>query len=195
MTKVSEVIEAFSRVPSFNSIELDLLLSSSDTSANYRKLLVHNLIGTGRLRRISKGIYTFLDDVEVVCFAYRPSYYGLQEALSLLDLWEQETNPVVITPLHVLQGIRTFDGRNYLVRRINRRMFFGVDLIRYPDFWVPVSDIEKTLIDFVYFGEFLPEDTLMRIRRNINREKLGRYLAISPAFVRTGVKRLLAHSS
>ncbi|MCL5677844.1 MAG: hypothetical protein M1442_01050 [Candidatus Thermoplasmatota archaeon] len=195
MTKVSKVIETFSRAPSFNSIELDLLLSSFDTSANYRKLLVHNLIGTGRLKRISKGNYTFLDDVEVVCFAYKPSYYGLQEALSLMDLWEQETNPVVITPLRVVPGIRTFAGRNYLVRRIDRRMFFGIDLIRYTDFWVPVSDTEKTLIDFVYFREFLPEDTLTRFRRKINRKKLDKYLSISPAYVMRGVKRLLRRSS
>lgn len=195
MTKVSKVIEAFSSVPSFNSVELDLFLSGLGTSSNYRKLLVHNLIGSGRLKRISKGNYTFMDDVEVVCFAYRPSYYGLQEALSLLDLWEQETNPVVITPLRVVPGIRSFDGRNYLVRRIDRRMFFGMDLIRYPDFWVPVSDIEKTLIDFVYYGEFLPQDALTRIKRNINRKKLIRYLSISPAHVRRGVKKLLVHSS
>ncbi len=194
MTKVGKVIEAFSGVPSFNSTELDLFLSGLDTSANYRKLLVHNLISTGRLRRISKGNYTFIDDVEVVCFAFRPSYYGLQEALSLLELWEQETNPVVITPLHVLPGIRIFEGRNYLVRRIDRRMFFGMDMIRYSDFWVPVSDVEKTLIDFVYFGEFLPKDTLLRIRRSINPEKLREYLAISPTYVRRGLKRLLAHS-
>lgn len=194
MTKVGKVIEAFSGVPSFNSTELDLFLSGLDTSANYRKLLVHNLISTGRLRRISKGNYTFLDDVEVVCFAFRPSYYGLQEALSLLELWEQETNPVVITPLRVLPGIRIFEGRNYLVRRIDRRMFFGMDMIRYSDFWVPVSDVEKTLIDFVYFGEFLPKDTLLRIRRSINPKKLREYLTISPAYVRRGLERLLAHS-
>ncbi len=191
MTKVGRVIEEFSRVPSFNSTELDLFLSSFETSAYYRKLLVHNLTSNGRLKRISKGKYTFVDDVEVVCFAFRPSYYGLQEALSLLDLWEQETNPVVITPLHVLPGNRTFDGRNYLVRRIDRRMFFGIDLTRYADFWVPVSDIEKTLIDFVYFGEFLPGDALKKIRRRIDRKKLGEYTSMSPAFVRSGLKRLL----
>ena len=71
---------------------------------------------------------------------------------------------------------------------------FGMDMIRYSDFWVPVSDVEKTLIDFVYFGEFIPKDTLLRIRRSINTEKLREYLAISPTYVRRGLKRLLAHS-
>ncbi|HDI12487.1 MAG TPA: hypothetical protein ENF64_00045 [Hadesarchaea archaeon] len=39
----------------------------------------------------------------------------------------------------------------------------------------PVSDVEKTLIDMVYFGE-MKEDTVKRFRGEIDRKKMERYL-------------------
>jgi len=43
------------------------------------------------------------------------------------------------------------------------------------DSLLPVSDLEKTLIDLVYFGE-MREELAGEFRRRVNREKLERYL-------------------
>ncbi|MDP2973443.1 MAG: hypothetical protein Q8N60_00180, partial [Candidatus Diapherotrites archaeon] len=73
-------------------------------------------------------------------------------------------------------------GANVLVRRINRKMFFGFDLIKYYEHWLPVSDIEKTLVDFFYFKEPLSKETLEEIKQKLEKKKLNQYLKkCSPA--------------
>lgn len=134
----------------------------------------------GSIHRISRGYYSFYDEVQFVGFAFFPFYYGLEDALSLLNLREQETNPVVITPRAVRSGVRTYLDRNYIVRRIDRSMFFGYRYIKYDKFYVPVSDPEKTLIDILYFGVPVGTRTLDEIISNINVDKLKNYLLDVP---------------
>ena len=86
---------------------------------------MNHLTKKGEIKKITRGAYTFKEEIEVVGFAFSPFYYGLQEALSLRNLWEQEVNPVVITPRKIRQGVRKFLGNNYLIKRVNRSMFFG----------------------------------------------------------------------
>ena len=40
-------------------------------------------------------------------------------------------------------------------------MFFGYTLLQYEQFYVPFSDIEKTLIDLVYFGIKVPDEVTL----------------------------------
>jgi len=185
MTKYTkEVREHFETAPAFTITDLRVFLGKKSIGNEYLHLLVHNLLARGELKRISRGVYTFRGDAQVVGFGFSPFYYGLQEALSLRNLWEQETNPVVITPRNVRSGLRNFQGANYVVRRINRRMFFGFDTIRYGDFWIPVSDIEKTLIDLVYFRQPLSAETIAEIKPRLDRKKLEGYLKRCPAWVK-----------
>lgn len=175
----------------FTISELRVVFSAKKISNEYLRLIIHNLLSSGELKHITKGVYTFSDDVEVVGFAFKPFYYGLQEALSIRNLWEQETNPVVITPRKVRSGLRNFEGRNYLIRRVNRSLFFGFEMQKYGDLWIPVSDIEKTLIDFVYFREPLSRQALKEISRKIDRKKLDSYLKKSPLYMKRKVYQML----
>ena len=186
MTKYAkEVREHFKTAPAFTITDLRVFLGESGISKEYLHLLVHHLLARGELKRISRGVYTLRDDAQVVGFGFNPFYYGLQEALSLRNLWEQETNPVVITPRNVRNGLRQFQGANYVVRRINRRMFFGFETVRYGDFWIPVSDVEKTLIDFVYFRQPpLSAETIAEIKSKLDWKKLDVYLKRCPAWVK-----------
>ncbi len=153
--------------------------------------LLHYLLKRGEVKRITKGYYTFRDDVMVVGWAFFPYYYGLHEALSLHGLTEQEVNPIVITPRRVRQGLRSFQGRNYIVRRISRGMFFGYTLIPYYDFYIYVSDYEKTLIDFLYYREPLPPAEREALLERVDREKLESYLQRCPLWLRKRVGTLL----
>ena len=67
---------------------------------------------------MAKGVYTFHNDITVVGFAFKPFYYGLENALTILKLWDQNTNPVVITWKNVRAGERKFGDGNYLVQRL-----------------------------------------------------------------------------
>ena len=183
--RITELIrQRFSKKPAFSIAEIRKYVKGS-----YAYVLLNMLLRRGEVHRITKGFYTFMDDVLVVGEAYFPYYYGLYEALSLRNLFEQETNPVVITPRKVRSGMRSFLGRNYLIKRIDRRMFFGYELIKYYDFYVYVSDYEKTLIDFVYYREHLPEDAKEELIGRINTKKLKEYLNACSPGVR---KRVLA---
>ena len=177
MKYMKEFIEHFSSKPAFSSIEARNFLSFRAGPVGYHKTVISNLIESGRLHRITRGHYTFYEEVQFTGFAFMPFYYGLQDALSLRNLWEQETNPVIITPRKVRSGLRNFEGRNYVVRWIDRSMFFGFSLIQYGDFFIPVADPEKILIDMIYYREFLPEETKRAILESIDRALLGEYVS------------------
>ena len=142
---------------------------------NYAYVVVNHLIKRGEMRKITKGYYTVYDEPSLLVYCLRPAYLGLQDAMSFHDLWEQETSPIVITARKVRTGVREVLGQNVWVRRISPKYLFGYDYIRSGEFLLPVSDIEKTLIDMVYFGEIRRETADMFIEK-VDREKLKRYL-------------------
>lgn len=188
MTMVSRLCSRFQEHPAFTARDVRLFFDSEGVSSAYRNLLLHKLVAGKRLFRISKGIYTFRQEAQVVGFAFQPFYYGLQDALSLRSLWEQETVPVVLTPRKVRSGIRSFEGSNYIVRRISRGMFFGFETIRYGDFWIPVSDAEKTLIDLVYFRQPIGKELAAELKRAVRKKVLRAYLARLPPKLSARVK-------
>jgi len=191
MKYVEYVRKRFANAPALKITDLKVALGTRGISKNYLHLLVHNLLASGELKKITRGTYTFRDDAETVGFAFTPFYYGLEEALSLRNLWEQETNPVVITPRRVRSGVRTFEGRNYAVRHIAREMFFGFELVKYGDFWIPVSDAEKTLIDFVYFKQPLPQSALKELVSATDAAKLNKYLKRCPRWLEKRARQAL----
>lgn len=186
----SEFEEVFAKKPVFSAREAKLFLRKRGASAGYARLFLHKL-AKKKSHRISKGVYSFRQEMQVVGMAYEPYYYGLQDALSLHNAWEQETNPVVITPRKVRVGTKKFLGQNYWVRKISRKMFFGYETVRYDDFWINVSDLEKTLIDFAYFKLPLPKETVGEIKERLQEKRLQEYLRRCPAWVRKRVQKIL----
>ena len=176
MKYMKEFISYFHSKPAFSSFEARSFFSFREGPKGYHKTVISNLINSGRLLRITRGHYTFHEEVQFAGFAFMPFYYGLQDALSQRNLWEQETNSVIITPKKVRSGLRTFEGSNYIVRWIDRSMFFGFSLMQYDDFFIPVADPEKILIDMVYYREFIPEETKAALIDSIDRELLSEYL-------------------
>lgn len=183
--------EHFSKWPAFTSRDALLFLSELGASKAYSYLLLINLVKKGEIRKLKKGVYTFGNDPTLASFAFSPSYHGLQDALSLLDLWDQETNTIIITPLKVRGGIRKILGGKVFIRKINRKMFFGFNSVKYFDYWIQVSDVEKTLIDFVYFKVPLQPIVLEEMGKRIEKKKLGGYLKKCSARVKKGVLSLL----
>lgn len=181
MKYVNLVREHFSKQYVFSVRDLSIFLSKKRISKPYAYLLLHNLLKRNEIVRVSRGIYSFKKDPVHWGFAFSPFYYGLQEALSLRNAWEQESIPVIITPRRVRPGPREISGANILVRRIKRKAFFGFEMIKHYDSFIPVSNTEKTLIDFFYFKEPLPENALDNLLSRANKKKLHAYLQKYPA--------------
>ncbi len=180
------------KFPVFTIEDVMLAFKSSGMSYKYLRLMLYKYSKSGRIRRISSGVYTFHNHAIVVGFAFRPFYYGLESALGILGFSNQGVNNVVITTRKVRTGIRTFDGRNYRIARIKNRYFFGYKLMQYGNFWVPVSDIEKTLIDMVYFKIGIRDELMKDAFSKLDIRKLNRYLKVYNGGFRKRVIDLLA---
>ena len=103
---------------------------------------------------------------------------GLQSALSFHGMWEQETLPVIVTSEKVRSGHRNVLGGNVLVRRSGKKFIFGFEYLLDGNFYLPYSDIEKTFIDMIVFKESLSDEVLGRLRENVDRKKLFKYLEV-----------------
>jgi len=63
--------------------------------------------------------------------------------------------------------------------------------LKYGEFFVPVSDVEKTLIDLVYFNEIPSEDVLNEAKHMIDKNKLKEYLTIYPSKIKDKIRRVI----
>lgn len=160
-------------------------------SRNYLNLMISNMTKKGEIKKITKGFYTIYEEPSLAVFCFQPAYLGLQDALSIHNLWEQEAIPIVITTKKVRTGLKKFFGANAMIRRINNKYFFGFEHVKEGDYYLPVSDIEKTLIDMVYFRQSLEPELLRNILDKINKKKLNSYLKKYPRRFKAKVLRLL----
>ncbi len=176
--------DLFRRSPIIDAKSISRIIRSKKQVKQYDKQLIRNLIMKGRIKKLAKGCYTLHDDPSLAVFCFSPAYLGLQDALSFHGLWEQETVPVIITAKRARPGIRKVLGMNVLIRRINKMYLFGVEYRKQGDFYLPVSDIEKTFIDMIYFKERMDKDLLENFRKRISIKKLKEYLQKYPERIR-----------
>ncbi len=170
------IMGLFKKSPVLNFASIERIIKKKQ----YSKQLVRNLILKGKIKQLTKGYYTLTEDPILIVFCLKPSYLGLQNALSFHNLWEQETIPVVITSKKVRTGIRNVFNSNVLIRRIDKKYFFGFEYLRQGDFYLPYSDIEKTFIDLIYFQEDLSKEVIKEMLKRIDYKKLNSYLKVYP---------------
>jgi predicted transcriptional regulator of viral defense system len=174
--KEFEKIFGSQEYPVFNIKDIKLAFEKKAISYSYIRLMLSKYAKSKKIKRITRGTYTFHDDAIVTGFAFRPFYYGLESALNMLGFSMQGINNIIITTRNVRRGVRSFEGRNYRVQPIKKTYFFGYKLILYNGFWVPVSDLEKTVIDMLYFNIAIRPELHQKIVDNIDKKKLLEYL-------------------
>lgn len=172
LEKIEQLFEK-SPVVSFRSIER---IIGKGLKSSYAKLLVRNLIKKKKIISLAKGFYTKHNDIGLCVFCYKPSYLGLQTALSFHRVWEQETIPIIITTNKVRVGIRKIGENNLQIRKIDKKYFFGWNLEKEGQYFLPYSDLEKTFIDMVVFRQDMTNESIEQINSKIDYEKLMRYL-------------------
>ncbi len=189
MKYMKEFLDSFSLRELFTTRDVNLFLISKGASKEYVSLFLNKLINNERIIRLTKGFYSFSKKIDFAEKAIFPSYHGLQDALTLHKIWGQQTIPILITPRKVRAGERTIAGGKVLVRKINRKMFFGYETIPQLDSWITVSDLEKTLIDFAYYDEPLTAETVSEIKKRIDNKKINNYLKQITKKLRIKVKK------
>ncbi len=150
----------------------------------YARKLLHGMVKGGRIHRLTKGHYTAREDPSLAVFCFQPAYLGLQDALSLHGVWEQETVPVIITTRKVRPGIRSVLGSNVLIRRMEKKYYFGIELHEEQGAALPYSDLEKTFLDMLYFRQRLENELLDQMRKRMDMGKLRSYAERFPGRIR-----------
>ena len=168
-------IDFFSKQNVFDTSDARRFLSRVGASDNYTRLMLHKMVQSKKVLRIGKGIYTLQRKEAVVGYALRPFYYGLEYALTIRKIWTQQSVPVIITKTKGNPGIRELMGIKVIVHRIDPERFFGFEYLNYDGIFVPVSDPEKTLLDFTYYKIKLYPNTLTELRNRIDESKLKDY--------------------
>ena len=186
---LKNVLALFKKSPVVNYRSIEMIAGKQ-----YAKQLIRNLVLKGEIKKLAKGHYTIHDENSLSVFCFKPGYLGLQDALSFHNLWEQETIPIIITSRRVRQGIRKVMGSNVLIRRIDKKYLFGFDYYEQSGLYLPYSDVEKTLIDMVYFNENISGETLHNIIRKIDRKRLDSYLKTYPSRIRMKVLKYLSRN-
>ncbi len=188
---INEIRRFFKESPVVDINSLKKFIRRKNKSYIY--LLISNLLKKAEIKKITKGFYSVYEDPSLIVFCFKPSYLGLQNALSFHNLWEQETNPVVITTRNLRNGIRRVFDRNVIIRKIGKKYLFGFEYYKDGDFYFPYSDIEKTFIDMVYFRQPLDKEVINEIKKRINIGKLNLYLKKYPKRFRGKVNKILRY--
>ena len=190
---LDDIEKLFIKSPVVNYDSIERIVKNKKNVKQYVKILVHNLLKQRKIKRLTKGYYTNRDEVSLVVFCFKPSYLGLQDALSFHELWEQETIPIIITSNTVRQGIREIFGVNVMVKRIDKRYLFGFEYYKDGDFYFPYSDIEKTFIDMIYFRQPLDKEIILEFKKRIDKKKLKDYLKKYPKKFKVKINNILKY--
>ena len=186
-----QIEDLFEKSPVVNFSSIARIVRNKKKIKQYTKQLIRNLLLKNKIKRLTKGFYTRYNEITLCVFCFKPAYLGMQDALSIHDLWEQETVPVILTTRKVRPGIRQVMDNNIFIKRISKKYFFGFEYIKYGDFYFPVSDIEKTFIDLIYFNQYLDKEVIKEFKKRINRKKLKEYLKKYPKKIKAKVLKYL----
>ncbi|MCL4326378.1 MAG: hypothetical protein M1481_06130 [Candidatus Thermoplasmatota archaeon] len=181
MTIIKDIIDHFSSYPVFTRRDLKLYFTDRKIKAANLTRLLSYMKSNGKLYALRKGVYTFKKDDMVSGFSYSPFYYGLLSALTIRELWTQNSRPDIITIKKVrTSNVSIFDDPKdrIFVHHMSAKYFFGFDVVRYGTMKVLVSDPEKTLIDLFYYKVKLAIQNYSGLLRAVNTKKLRRYLKV-----------------
>lgn len=188
---ITRIESLFERSPVVRFSSIEKIIKDKKNIKQYTKQFIRNQLSRGKIKQLTKGFYTIHEDPSLIIYCFKPAYFGLQNALSYHNLWEQETIPLLLTTRKIRQGIRHVFGLNVMLRRISSKYFFGFEYQQDGDFYFPVSDIEKTLIDMAYYRQYLDKETLREFRKRIDKKKLKEYLKKYPKRLRKKVSGLM----
>jgi len=184
---LDKVVEFINTTSVFRSKDIEKIIGNKE----YAQLTLHLLSRRGFIHRLQKDCYSRYGDPTLTVYCFKPAYIGLQEALSLHGLWEQETITIIITVRKVRVGIRNILGNNVLIKRIHPKYFFGIELLEYNGLYIPISDIEKTIIDMIYFNQPIDKEIYQQAKRKINKEKLEKYINKYPPNIKKKIRTKL----
>ncbi len=144
------------------------------------------------IKKIANNYYIFADAVIndavlkiIANTIYQPSYIGLESALSYYGLIPEAVFQINSITAKKTKRFET-DTAQFTYRNIHRRFFWGYNLKRETNHAFFISDLEKTILDYLYLNPHLNDTAALeelRINKKhfqsrVNRRRLKKYLNI-----------------
>ncbi len=134
----------------------------------------------GYIKKIIRGYYIFSDTglnenilFEIANKIYAPSYVSLEMALSYYHLIPESVYAVTSVSTRGTRDFKTaIAGFRY--RKVKSELFFGYNLVNANGKYFKIANIEKALLDFLYFNPHLTKDADFASLR-INAEGFLKY--------------------
>jgi len=144
------------------------------------------------VKKISKNLYIFSDinTNEEVLFLianklYGPSYVSLEMALNFYNLIPEGVYSITSISTKKTGGFETEIG-NFYYHNVKPKLFFGYRLAKVEDQNYKIAEIEKAVLDYLYFHPEMESEAAFsewrfnvdEFRRKADMEKFNSYLAI-----------------
>lgn len=146
--------------------------------------------GKGYIKNIRRGYYIFSDlqiDEQVLFIIankiYSPSYISFEMALSMHNLIPEAVYGITCATSQKTNNFQTAIG-NFIYKHIKPKFMFGYELREYGNHHWAVAEIEKAMLDYLYFNTKIKDaKDFEGIRFNgdefknrVDAEKFNKYL-------------------
>lgn len=144
------------------------------------------------IRKVRESFYMFADlqvnDQILYTIAnriYEPSYISLEMALSLYGLIPETVYGITSVTSRNTKSLKTQIG-DFSYRHIRPELMFGYELRKYEDHSYQFAEIEKAVLDYLYFNTKLEsqEDfeglrfNAIEFKSKVNMERFNKYLEV-----------------
>lgn len=144
----------------------------------------------GYVKKIRQGFYIFSDleitEQELFTIAnriYEPSYISLEMALSIYGLIPEAVYSITSVTSQKTKTWKTPVG-NFIYRHIRPELLFGYELQEHRGHYYQIAEIEKAILDYLYFNSKIKDEESFKgirfntdeFRRKVNMEKFNKYL-------------------
>jgi len=162
----------------------------------------------GYVKKISKGFYIFsdLEINETTLFTianrvYEPSYISLEMVLSIYGLIPEAVYGITSVTSQKTKTLKTPVG-DFIYRHTQPELFFGYELKGHDGHHYQIAEIEKAVLDYLYFNSNIKdEESFKGVRFNasefkgkVNMEKFNTYLlAFNSKALTKRAKKFLTH--
>lgn len=179
----NEILKHFKNYNVFTATDAMLFLLNAHRedkklSPETMQVTLSRMVHSGKLYRVTKGIFSITDKVEVSGFAFTPFYYGGLSALMIRSLIDDQVAMEIMTTKKIRKKSVSIFGKrvNVILHHISNRLYFGFDNITYGNFIIPVSDPEKTLIDLFFYKIKLSVPDYSELLKVVDQGKINSYL-------------------
>ena len=149
------------------------------------KHFLENQTIQGFLLRLKRGVYTLKSDPpseeEVANTLYQPSYISFEYALAYYGILP-EMSYVVTSATTKATRLFTTGTTSFSYRTIKPEAYTGYSLIKKDNRSFSIAELEKALVDYLYFVSLRKQDLNDRLisqaKQQIDKAKLKHYAAL-----------------